>query len=105
MENNEIKIVGKNNATASLILGIISIIANFTGVGAIVSLVLGIVGMCQANKAKKLGYESGVRTGGFVTSLIGLIISGLIILFVLIVGGALVGGGLVGGGVALASLF
>lgn len=105
METNEIKIVGKSNATASLVLGIISIIANFTGIGALASLILGIVGMCQANKAKKLGYESGVRTGGFVTSLIGLIISGLIILFVLIVGGALVGGGLVGGGVALASLF
>lgn len=103
-ETNE-KIEGKGNATASLVLGIISIIANFTGIGALASLILGIVGMCQANKAKKLGYESGVRTGGYVTSLIGLIISAIILLFALIVGGALLGGGLVGGGVALASLF
>lgn len=104
VETTNEKIEGKGNATASLVLGIISIIANFTGVGAIVSLILGIVGMCQASKARKLGYESGIRTGGFVTSLIGLIISSLIILFLLIVGGALVGGGLIGGGLALASI-
>lgn len=92
-ENTEItKIPGKSAGIASLVLGILSIVGLFTGVGSILSLVFGIVGLCLASRARKLGFETGVRTAGFVTSLIGLIISALIVLIVLLIGGALVGG-------------
>lgn len=64
---------GKNNAIASLVLGIIAVVFWFFGYSALVSVVLGIIGLLQASKAKELGYEDGLRTAGFVLSLIGLI--------------------------------
>lgn len=92
-ENTEItKVPGKGAGVASLVLGILSIVGIFTGVGSILSLVFGIIGICLAGKARKIGFDAGVRTAGFVTSLIGLIISAIIVLFVLLIGGALVGG-------------
>lgn len=68
---------GKGAAIASLVLGIISIVFWFFGAGAIVGIVTGIIGLiCSAN-AGKAGYEGGLRKGGFVCSLIGLIGSGI----------------------------
>ena len=64
---------GKNNATASLVLGIIAVVLWFFGYSAIISVILGIVGLIQASKAKELGYEDTIRTAGFILSLIGLI--------------------------------
>lgn len=64
---------GKGPATASLVLGIISVALWFFGVTSIASLVLGIIGLVCAGKAKKLGCESGIRKAGFILSLIGLI--------------------------------
>lgn len=64
---------GKSNATASLVLGIVSVVLWFFGYSAIVSVILGIIGLIQASKAKELGYEDTTRTAGFVLSLIGLI--------------------------------
>ena len=64
---------GKNNATASLVLGIIAVIFWFFGYSSILSIILGIVGLIQASKAKELGYDDAIRTAGFVLSLIGLI--------------------------------
>lgn len=57
---------GKSNATASLVLW-------FFGYSAIISIILGIVGLIQASRAKELGYEDTTRTAGFILSLIGLI--------------------------------
>ena len=57
MENND-KIPGKGAATASMVLGIISVVLWFFGYSALVSVILGIV---------------GIQTAGFVLSLIGLI--------------------------------
>lgn len=62
-----------NYAIASLVLGIIAIALWFFGFTSLISIVLGIVGLCLANKAKANGIVTGVRTGGFVCSLIGLI--------------------------------
>lgn len=62
---------GKNNATASLVLGIIAVIFWFFGYSSILSIILGIVGLIQASKAKELGYDDAIRTAGFVLSLIG----------------------------------
>ena len=70
-ENNNIP--GKGAATASLVLGIISVVLWFFGYSALVSVILGIVGLILAGYAKKAGFNGGIRTAGFVLSLIGLI--------------------------------
>ena len=72
---------GKNNATASLVLGIIAVIFWFFGYSSILSIILGIVGLIQASKAKELGYDDAIRTAGFVLSLIGLIGGAIAALF------------------------
>ena len=63
----------KGAATASMVLGIIGVVFWFFGYGALVSVVLGIIGLVLAGSAKKAGNVSGVRTAGFVLSLISLI--------------------------------
>lgn len=70
-ENNNVP--GKGAATASLVLGIISVVLWFFGYSALVSVILGIVGLILAGNAKKAGFNGGIRTAGFVLSLIGLI--------------------------------
>lgn len=45
----------------------------FFGYSALVSVILGIVGLILAGNAKKAGFNGGIRTAGFVLSLIGLI--------------------------------
>ena len=71
MENGNIP--GKGAATASMVLGIIGVVCWFFGVSSIVSVVVGIIGLILASNSKKAGFVSGVRTAGFVLSLIGLI--------------------------------
>ena len=71
MEEN--KVPGKGAATASMVLGIIAVVLWFFGYGALVSVILGIIGSVLAGNAKKAGYNGGMRTAGFVLSLIGLI--------------------------------
>ena len=76
--NNSSSEPGSGAATASLILGIISILAWFLGYGAIIAAVLGVAGIICASSAKKAGNTSSIRTAGFVTSLIGAIIGTVI---------------------------
>ncbi len=64
---------GKSNATASLVLGIIAVIFWFFGYSSILSVILGIIGLAQAGKAKELGFEDTIRTAGYILSLVGLI--------------------------------
>ena len=64
---------GKAAATASLVLGIISIVCWFFGVGSFIGIVTGVVGLICSSNAKKAGFVGGIQTGGFVCSLIGLI--------------------------------
>ena len=56
-----------------MVLGIIAVILWFFGYSSIVSIVLAIIGLVLASQAKKGGNTSGMRTAGFVTSLIALI--------------------------------
>ena len=70
-DNNQIP--GKGAATASMVLGIIAVVLWFFGYSAILSVILGIVGLFMASNAKKAGFEGSIRTAGFVLSLIGLI--------------------------------
>ncbi|MBE7022245.1 MAG: hypothetical protein E7414_03400 [Ruminococcaceae bacterium] len=77
MENN----VKKGKAIASLVLGIISLVAAWLGWGAIVSLVLAIVGMILGSQAKKEmpADQAGMAKAGFILSLIGLILSAVVL--------------------------
>ncbi len=71
-DNNQV-VPGKNAAMASMVLGIISVVLWFFGYSSILSVILGIIGLVLASKAKKEGFNDGIRTAGFVLSLIGLI--------------------------------
>ena len=66
-----------NMGTASLVLGIVSIVlcwVPFLGV------VTGIIGIILAGKQKKI-FPTGLATAGFVTSIVGLILSGFYLVF------------------------
>ena len=76
MDNQNVP--GKGAAIASLVCGIVSVVCWFFGVTSILSLILGIVGLVLANNSKKAGYNDGLRTAGFVLSLLGTIFGALI---------------------------
>ena len=80
---------GKGAATASMVLGIISVVLWFFGYSAIVSVILGVVGLILAGNAKKAGFMGGIRTAGFVLSLIGLIGGALVFIACVAVVGAI----------------
>lgn len=65
-------------AVTSMVLGIIGTALSFFGYSAIISVVLGIIGLVMANHAKKEGEQSGIRTAGFVLSLISLVFGAVI---------------------------
>lgn len=69
MEENNV-IPGKGAATASLVLGIIGVVCWFFGYSALVSVIVGIIGLVLAGKSKQAGFTGGIRTAGFVLSLI-----------------------------------
>ena len=71
---------GKNLALASMILGIVGLVFTFL-INTLLGLILGIVGLVLAGKSKQLGFTGGMRTAGFVTSLISVILGA--VLFVL----------------------
>lgn len=88
--NEDVYVVGKDKAITSLVLGIVSVISCFTGIGSIIGLVTGIIGLVYANKAKKEGYHGGMQTGGFVSSLVGLIISAIVVVLTIFVFSSLI---------------
>lgn len=93
-ENVNSNVPGKGQAIASLVLGIISVVLWWFGYSAIVSVVLGIVGLILAGNAKKVGFVGGVRTAGFVLSLIGLIGGAIVLVACVACAGALAAAGL-----------
>ncbi|MCD8332225.1 MAG: hypothetical protein LUB63_06875, partial [Oscillospiraceae bacterium] len=85
-ENNTI-VPGRGAATASLVLGILSIV--------FASFVMGIIGLVLAAHSKKAGFTGGVRTAGFVLSLIGLIFGVILVIIVTcVVGYRIIGYGI-----------
>lgn len=101
MENDN-KIPGKGAATASMVLGIISVVLWFFGYSALVSVILGIVGLILAGNAKKAGFVGGMQTAGFVLSLIGLIGGAIFFVACVVCIGAI---GAAGSSDALSNLF
>jgi len=62
---------GKSEAITSLVLGIVALC--FCVGSGLIALAVGITGLVFASIAKKKGYRDGMRTGGFVTSLLAVI--------------------------------
>lgn len=75
---NNNNVPGKGAAIGSLVCGIVAVVLWFFGVTSIGSLILGIVGLILAANAKKAGFEGGLRTAGFVLSLLGVIFGAVI---------------------------
>lgn len=69
---------GKGAAIASLVLGIVSIVCWFFGMGAFLGLITGLIGVICASSSKKAGYTGGIQTGGLVCSIIGLVVSAVV---------------------------
>lgn len=68
--------VNNNKATASLVLGIISLVCIFTGYGTILGIIAGVIGLVLGIQAKKEA-PSGMATAGIVISVIGLALCAL----------------------------
>lgn len=78
------QVPGQNDAVVSLVLGILSVVLWFFGYSSFLSIVLGVLGLVYASKSKRLGFNGGIRTAGFVLSLIG--VTGGAIVFIACVG-------------------
>lgn len=81
---------GRGPATASLVLGILSVLWIFLiGVPGftLLGLLLGIVSIVQANKAARYGWLSGTRTAGMVLGIIGVVFHAIVtVLMILVIG-------------------
>ena len=82
----------KKKAIASMVCGIIGVVLGWTGVLAIVGLVVSIIGVFLAVKARNGipvgGDGRGMATAGLVCGIIGIVFGGIVALCVLCVGGA-----------------
>ena len=65
---------GQGAAVGSLVCGILAAVLGIFLFGGVVSLILAAVGLVLASKAKKEGFSGGLRTAGFVLSVIGLVV-------------------------------
>lgn len=76
-------------AVASLVLGICSCVTCFFGVGAVIGVILGIIGIVLSRKATSAGNTETINKAGFILSIIGLCISGVVFVATLFLFGAL----------------
>lgn len=84
----EINRVEHGKAVASLVLGICSCVCWFFGIGAILGMILGIIGIVLSRKATIAGNIEGINKAGFILSIIGLCVSGVVVIVsIFIVGG------------------
>ncbi len=85
-------IPGRNEAIASMVLGIVSVVFMFFGWSALISVILAVIGLILSGNSKKKGYEGTMLTAGFILCLIG------------VIGGALIFVACVSCGISLATL-
>lgn len=74
---------GHGLAIGSLVCGIVGVVCWFFGYGSILSIILGIAGLVLAGNSKKDGNSEGMRTAGFILSLIALIGGCLVFLYLI----------------------
>ena len=79
-------------AAASIIVGIIGVICWFFGYSSLLSIILGVVGVVLASKAKKEGNTEGMRTGGLILSIVSLVGGIIAFIVTVVVVGAVIGG-------------
>lgn len=78
------------NAVGSLVLGIVGTVLCFFGYSAIISVILGVIGLILSDKAKNAGNTEGIRTAGFVLSLISLIGGAIVFVVCIAIVGSIV---------------
>lgn len=89
---------GRNMAIACMVLGIAGLVFTLL-INTLLGVIMGIVGLVLAGKARRLGFVGGMRTAGFVMSLISVILGG--VLLVLALAAVIVAVGIVGIGAGL----
>lgn len=84
---------GKGMGVASLVLGILALLSLLTGWGAIIGVIMAIIGLVLGSKARKIMplNERGIATAGWVCSIISLCLCAAGILLAIIAGAALIG--------------
>ena len=74
---------GRNMAIACMVVGIAGLVFTLL-INTLLGVIMGIVGLVLAGKAKQLGFVGGMRTAGFVTSLISVILGGVLLVLALV---------------------
>lgn len=84
---------GKGMGVASLVLGILALLSLLTGWGAIIGVIMAIIGLVLGSKARKIMplNERGIATAGWVCSIISLCLCAAGLLLAIIAGAALIG--------------
>ena len=68
-------IPGRNEAIISLVLGIVGLVASL-----FVNSLVGVAGLYYASRSKAMGYDDGLRLAGFVLSVVAIVLGGLFLL-------------------------
>lgn len=85
----------KGKAIASLICGIVSVVLAWFGYGAIAGLAAGIVAIVLGVGVRKLNDENkNFATAGFITGIIGVVLSGILLVCVICAVGTLASAGM-----------
>ncbi len=85
----------KGKAIASLICGIVSVVLAWFGYGAIAGLAAGIVAIVLGVGVRKLNDENkNFATAGFITGIIGVVLSGILLVCVICAAGTLATAGM-----------
>ncbi|MBD5646065.1 MAG: hypothetical protein HDQ89_00030 [Desulfovibrio sp.] len=84
---------GKGMGVASLVLGILGLLTCLTGWGAIIGLILAIIGLILGSKARKILplSDRGIATAGWICSIVALCICAAGLLLAVLAGGVLLG--------------
>lgn len=85
----------KGKAIASLICGIVSVVLAWFGYGAIAGFAAGIVAIVLGVGVRKLNDENkNFATAGFITGIIGVVLSGILLVCVICAAGTLASAGM-----------
>lgn len=69
------------NSVVALTLGVLSLFAATTVIGAVVGIILAIIGIMQGNWARKANMEDGMAQAGLILSIVGLVVCAIFFLF------------------------